>query len=109
VVPILEAKDVPAIAVDGLAPPNTQATTFVIGQLVVHVMSTSGDPQTVAGWGWPFNSRIRLNFPQIWPPTESIIAWPPQTLSDFEVELIATAFERVIDGASRSIVGRRLV
>lgn len=106
VVPILDAKDVLHATTNSLARPNTQTTTFVIGNFFVHAMS--GDPPTVARWTWPFGSRISLNLPQIFPPKETFIAWPPQRLTDFEVELVTNAFERVIDGASRSISGRRL-
>jgi hypothetical protein len=50
VVPILDAKHVLRTEEDRRAPPNTQATTFVIGNLYVHTMSTSGDPNIIAGW-----------------------------------------------------------
>ncbi len=43
------------------------------------------------------------------PPKESFIAWPPQGLSDFEVELVSDALERIIDGASRGILRSRIV
>jgi hypothetical protein len=54
-------------------------------------------------------SRIGINLPQIFPQKESAIVWPPQSLSHFEVELIGDAFQRVIDGASRGMLGNRIV
>jgi hypothetical protein len=107
VVPILEAKDVPDSVIDGIAQPNTQTTTFVIGNLFVHVIS--GDPDTISRWIWPAGSPLTLKLVQIVPAKESIVVWPPIGLTDFEIELISTAFERVIDGASRSLTGLRLV
>jgi hypothetical protein len=107
VVSILNAQQSREIDDDGLAAPNTQATTFVIGNLCVHVLS--GEPGLVAGWNWPFGSRIALNLPRLFPPKEEVIVWPPKSLTDFEVELISTALERVIAGASQSMIGRRIV
>jgi hypothetical protein len=109
VVPILEAKGISELKDNDFAQPNTQTTTFVVGNLFVHVISTSGDPSTVSRWIWPSGSPLTLKLVQIAPTRESIVVWPPQSLTDFETELISTAFERVIDGASRSLTGRRLV
>ena len=109
VVPILGTKDIVDFEDNTLSPPDTQATTFVIGQLCVHVLSSSGDPTIVTRWNWPFTSRIGLNLPRIFPPKEAVIVWPPNSLSEFEIELVSTTFERVIEIARRSIAGRRLV
>jgi hypothetical protein len=108
VVPILAAEDVPQGTTDGLAQPNTQSTTFVVGDLLVHVLSSTGDRNLVPRWIWPIGSRIGLNLPQIFPPKESLIVWPPQSLSDFEVELVSSSLEWVIEGAARSMMGNRL-
>jgi hypothetical protein len=107
VVPILDAKESSHVAEDGLSQPNTQTTTFIVGNFCVHVLS--GDADIVSRWIWPSGSRIAFNLPQIFPPKESFIAWPPQGLTNFEVELITNLFERAVDGASKGISGRRLV
>jgi hypothetical protein len=108
VVPVLEAKDVPSSALADYPPPNTQTTTFVIGELYVHVMSTSGNPDIVSRWVWPAASRPGRLLIQIWPARESIVAWPSESLTDGDADFIATAYDRVIDAASRSILGRRI-
>ena len=107
VVPILDANSISDIKNDGFAQPNTQTTTFVIGNLFVHIIS--GDADTVSRWVWPSGSPLTIKLVQITPTRESIVVWPPQSLTDFELDSISTAFERVIDGASRSFGGRRLV
>jgi hypothetical protein len=95
----LRAKDIFNVPDDPLALPNTQTTTFVIGNLFVHIFSSIGDPQMVSRWVWPPGSLISLKLPQIFPPKEDLIAWPPQGLTDFEVELVETSVERVFAGA----------
>jgi hypothetical protein len=103
--PILEAKDTPAPGT-GWVLPNTQVTTFVVGELYVHVMS-SIDPANINGWA------TRLSFSErrlvsIHPAKESFIVWPPQTLNDRDADGIASAFHRYIEGVSRSLLGRRI-
>lgn len=64
VVPILDAKHILRTEEDRRAPPNTQTTTFVIGDLYAHTMSTSGDPSLIARWDWvvaPHASLIALS------------------------------------------------
>jgi hypothetical protein len=107
VVPILNRKDVVNTPGSRLAPPNTQSTIFIIGNLCVYVLSSTGDPDIVSRWNWPPNSRFALHLPQIFPPKESFIVWPPQSLTQFEVEWVSAALERVIEGASRSSFLRR--
>jgi len=107
-VPILGPEDVPGIQPGDSAKPNTQTTTFVIGELYVHVMSSSGHPDLTAKWNWPAFSRLTRLLIQIWPPKESFIAWPPESLTDHDADTIPTLFSNVIDAASRSLLGRRI-
>jgi hypothetical protein len=79
----LRGKGIRNPSYDPLALPNTQTTSFVIGNLFVHVFSSTGDPQMVARWVWPFGSMISLKLPQIFPPKEGFIAWPTQGLTNF--------------------------
>jgi hypothetical protein len=109
IAPILAAKDTGKASSEGLARPNTQTTTFIIGYLLVHVMSSTGSPETVTGWNWPLSTRIGLNLPRIFPTKESVIVWPSQPFTDAEVKLISDAFERVVEAAARSpFTGRRM-
>jgi hypothetical protein len=108
VVPILEGREIPELPLDDYPSPNTQTTTFAIGELYIQVMSTSGNPRIVDRWNWPFASRPARLLTQIWPPRESFIAWPTESLTDSDADFVATAFDHVIDAASRSLTGRRI-
>lgn len=109
VVPILGGRDVANAADNRLAPPNTQSTTFIVGNLCVSVLSSTGDPDIVSRWNWPMGSRLAIHLPQIFPPKESFIVWPPQSLMQAEIDLVTAAFESVIDAASRSsFLNRRM-
>ena len=106
--PILDAENSADLKPGDPAPPNTQTTTFVIGELYIHVMSSTGHPDLTAKWAWPPFSRISRLLIQIWPPKESFIAWPPESLTDRDADTIPTLFANVIDAASRSLLGRRI-
>jgi hypothetical protein len=108
VVPILDAKDVPSSALTDYPSPNTQKTTFTVGDLYVHVMSTSGNPDIVSRWVWPIRSRPGMLLIGIWPIKESIITWPPESLTDSDADFVATAHDLAVDAASRSVLGRRM-
>jgi hypothetical protein len=108
VAPILDAKESVQRTTDRLAQPNTQSTTFVVGDLFVHTISSTGDRDLIKGWVWPLTSRFAIHLPQIFPRRESFIVWPPQSLTDFDVELISSTMERVIEGAARGMTGSRL-
>jgi hypothetical protein len=64
VVPVL-SRGTTNSADDRRAAPNTQTTTFIVGRLLVHVMSTSGDPDIISRWVWPLGSRLAVHLPQI--------------------------------------------
>jgi hypothetical protein len=106
-VPILEGYDVTGDPADRLKPVNTQSTTFVIGQLVVHTLS-SASQSIVDGWEWPMTSRLHRLTARISPPRESVLAWPSESLRDDDADWLANAFSRMIDAANRSMTGRRL-
>jgi len=68
---------------DGFPLPNTRATTFVIGKLYVHVLSTSVRSGI---------SRQRIKVPsvaQLWPHKASPIAWPRNYVSPLRWKLCA--------------------
>jgi hypothetical protein len=104
--PILEAKDIPDEQSTDYVPPNTQTTTFVVGQLYVHVMS-SVNPDNINKWATMLPRAEWLLVP-LFPQKESFIAWPPTSIADRQADAIASAFHLYIEGISRSLLGRRL-
>jgi hypothetical protein len=71
---------------NGVPRPNTQTTTFVVGRLYVHVMSS---PMDIFD-DWRFAKPELMK--QIWPIKRNIVGWPPKTLSDRDADGIAAAF-----------------
>jgi hypothetical protein len=106
--PILGAQDTKGMNPGDFAYPNTQATTFVIGELLVHALSSTGYPELSARWVWPPRTRVSTLLTQIWPPRESFIAWPPAALTDRDADFVPAALRHVIDGASRTMMGRQI-
>ena len=105
--PILAAKDMSDQPTADFDPPNTQTTTFVVGNLYVHVMS-SVDPDNISN----FATSLSLDFPLLvglFPQKASVIAWPPKGMSDRDADAVASAFQKHADGITRSLLGRRLV
>jgi len=105
--PVLESKDIPNDGTPTL--PNTQVTTFVVGQLYIHVMSCLY-PEIVTQWTWGWGPAPEVGrlLVQISPLKESLIAWPPASLTDQSADLIASAFDRYITLLDRSILGLKL-
>jgi hypothetical protein len=83
---------------NGLPRPNTQTVSFVVGRLYVHVASSATD--IFENWHL---DRCDL-LVQIWPVRRNIVAWPPTTMTDRDVDGIAAAFHRLSNE-----VGRRMV
>ena len=98
-VPILDETDLPP---GTPAPPNTQTTTFVVGKLYVHVMS-SHFPEYTRLWDWrPVPQAKRLLVP-IWPIDRAKIGWPPsKALNDKNAQDFAMAFFRAVDTIVKS-------
>jgi hypothetical protein len=72
-------------------------------------MSTRGDPSLIARWDWGVVApRLANRLVQIVPPKENTVVWPPPSLTDFEAQLVANAFDTVFDAASRSAFRNRL-
>ncbi len=92
----LNAKNVLNLSNDSLALPDTQTTTFIIGNLFVHIFSSTGDPSIVSRWSWSPHPGLYLRLPQIFPLKDELIVWPPQGLTDFEVEMVSDAVEDVL-------------
>lgn len=77
-----------AITSDGVPVPNTQTTTFLVGKLYVHVVSSSSFN--------PRKQQISTRLVQrIWPTKTKLLKWPPRwLLSDEEAEGLSMALLR---------------
>jgi hypothetical protein len=87
----------------GTAPPNTQTTTFIIGKLYVHVMS-SFFPEHAALWDWRPTPRARALLVEIWPVKHGIIAWPRVALSDRDARLFSMSFFNAVSEIGRNTI-----
>jgi hypothetical protein len=107
--PMLDAEDMPKPGDTEPPLPNTQVTTFTVGQLYVHVVS-SAYPGTFAKWYWGLGPAPAAGsfLAQIHPHKESIIARPPMSLTDRSAGDIAGVFKRYTDAISLSMMGRRI-
>src|SRR5262249_46384304 len=89
------------LIVDGYVSMNSQCSTFVMGHLLVHTLS-SADPKFV-GVIPDFNGDV---LPRIWPATSGDLTWPPvRPVNDAEVEHIADAFMSIIKKNTRKVFG----
>jgi len=86
----------PRSTIDNTVARKTQATTFVIGRLFIHAIS-SAEAGAVGG----FNGPVATKLVRLWPPpkggffklTPQPIHWPPPDgLLDDEVEFVVDAF-----------------
>jgi hypothetical protein len=78
---------------------NTQATTYVVGELHVHAISSAW-PRCVSEWRFPHPYSLRLR--RIWPPRSIDVRWPPKaSLSNEEASFISSCF---FDRLSRMII-----
>jgi hypothetical protein len=91
-VPIYERG--PVIAPSGLPQCNTQTTTFMVGELFVHVLSGSF-PHHVRDWDWRTWPRAPHLMAQIWPIKVSSVA-------DADACRIARAFFGWVDAIGRA-------
>ncbi len=93
--PIYDSKDISNVEhFDGAPQTNTQTTTFRIGKLFVHAMSSSDHPHLVRGWDWRTAPRARHLLVPIWPPTDwrQFVAWPVHGLLDADAHRFARTF-----------------
>jgi hypothetical protein len=100
-VPIYERE--PMIAANGMPQCNTQTTTFMIGDLLVHAMSAAF-PNHAQDWDWRSWPRGQQVVTQIWPTVESATVWPIQSVSltDADAYHIARAFFGWVDAIGRA-------
>jgi hypothetical protein len=88
-IPISDKKHVIQFFDDGRPRPNTQATTFVVGQIYFTVISSAivGIPGQ-----YEFADRARRRLFEIWPYRGKPLQWPLPLLSDEEADGISGAF-----------------
>jgi hypothetical protein len=71
-------------------PLNTQSTTFTVGRLYIHCIS-SRFPEVVKEFR--FSGADGRFLHRIWPPRSSVIYWPPRhTLADHDADRVASTF-----------------
>jgi hypothetical protein len=93
-IPISGEEHTPNMTGEGRPWPNTQTSTFVVGQLYVTVISSAH--QRLAS-KWHFNARSNALLRQMWPVRDRSIRWPPlEALTDDDADRIASAFFRKI-------------
>jgi hypothetical protein len=80
--------DEPAPEKGAEGPRNTQTTSYVVGRLYVHAVSSA-----VSGGAlnWQFQGRDRQVLRQIWPASTYSVVWPPPAMEDRDADRIADA------------------
>jgi hypothetical protein len=77
------------------SPFNTQSTTFVIGEILIQVLSSSFAPVVSR---WSFNSEVERLLTQIWPVVHKQMTWPlPHLLQDEDAIYVSGAFFSFIE------------
>ncbi len=71
--------------------PNTQWSTIILGDVYIHVASSSTCQDWIEEWNWENETRARSYLVQIWPIRENIIVWPIPCFSDGEATRFASA------------------
>jgi hypothetical protein len=83
-VPLVE--NIPEAGDDAASRPNTQTTTFIVGQIYIHAFS-SALPNITSKWRLDAQGPTILA--QLWPVKESFIAWPTNDILDRNADRIA--------------------
>ncbi|WP_257167628.1 hypothetical protein [Bradyrhizobium sp. SRS-191] len=72
---------------------NGHISTQVVGQLFIHVIRS---PARRFVQGWRFSAPDKGSLFRIWPPTDTIIKWPGQFMSDRDADYVATAMHNFL-------------
>lgn len=87
---------------DEIPPPNSQASTVIIGNIFLTCISSSARD---LHHYWNFNPRNAVFLRQIWPVETARIPWPPeQTMTDEDAVRIANTF---FDGMMKYDAGQK--
>lgn len=95
-VPIVGGEELPSAEKVYTPLPNTQTTTFVVGKLYVHTMSSSY-PDITTNWRWLNNTRLQSLLIPIFPSDLQFIAWPVHRVSEGDVKLSSEMFIRWVE------------
>ena len=100
--PIYNAEDIANVEDTDNPQTNTQTTTFRIGKLFLHAMSSS-HTDLVRDWDWRTAPRARSLLVPVWPltPWRQFIAWPVHGLLDADAFQIARAYFAQVDSIAR--------
>jgi len=99
---ILEADEIPSAVSRNDRSPTTQATTFTVGNLYVHAMS-SRYPDVVQGWDWRTAPTANRCLFQIWPIVSPLAFWPLSDISEQDAQSFSTAFLRYSDELAQRV------
>ncbi len=91
----LTEEDPSSIQQDRPPPPNAHLTTWVVGGVLTHCISSSLKGGIAPKW--TFGPKVGRLITRIWTPRESSISWPPsRALSDADADAVANGIYRVI-------------
>jgi hypothetical protein len=96
-VPLL--KNIPKASDNTSYQPNTQTTTFIVGQVFIHAFR-SAEPDITTRWR--LDSLGPKILAQLWPVKEGFIAWPTNDISDRDAEGITGHIFWSLDGIART-------
>jgi len=81
----------------GIPKPNTQTTTFTVGQLYIFAASSPTD--IFEQWRVTADGAGKLT--QIWPILRNVVGWPPPAITDREADTISAAFFQFAEQVGR--------
>lgn len=77
---------------------NSNATTQVLGKLLIHVMHTPA--QSIVDF-WRFPNPHGGTIFRIWPPTTTSVRWPSGALTDSDADFISEALFNFLNQMDR--------
>jgi hypothetical protein len=93
---VLGSDSLPDHLTDEHTRPNTQTTTFSLGEFFAFAMS-SEFAEISHGWDWRTAPSANVKLRKIWPIQQSSVAWQPPEMSDSEARSYPVAFARYMD------------
>jgi hypothetical protein len=81
----------------GIPKPNTQTTTFIVGQLLIF----AGSSPTDIFEQWRVTADGAQKLTQIWPIQRNVVGWPPLAITDREADTISSAFFQFAEQVGR--------
>jgi hypothetical protein len=93
---VLDSETLPTEPLPTMPPPNTQTTSFCLGEFFAFVMS-SVFPEIARGWDWRTAPSANFKLQRIWPIEQPVVHWPPPTMTDLEAAAYPVAFAHYMD------------